>query len=91
MSKYGILKELKNTGSCCPSQWEAITDKNEFIYIRYRFGRLTIHMSEPNGDLSDAINNGIRVLEKSIGNGLDGSLNEGELIKIIKENDLFET
>jgi len=90
MSKYGILKEYHQTCSCCPSQWNALTEQNEFIYIRYRWGTLTIQMSASSGNLSDAINTGNMIFVKSIGNEYDGTLTTEELIQIINENDLFD-
>jgi len=90
MTKYGILKGLIKTSSCCPSQWEGRTDKNEFVYVRYRWGCLTIEISKPNGNIGDAINDGRLIHSEQIGDGLDGVMNGEELKKIILENDLFE-
>lgn len=90
MSKFGILKKWIQTTSCCPSQWEGLTEQNEFVYIRYRFGTLTIQMSASGGNISDAINIGHMVFAKSFSERLDGKMTSEELIQIIKERDLFD-
>lgn len=88
--KFGILKELHQTTSCCPSQWNGLTEQNEFVYIRYRFGTLTIQLSASGGNISDAINIGHMIFVKSFNDRLDGKMTSEELIQIIKENDLFD-
>ena len=88
-TKYGIIKELICTCSCCPSQWEGVTEKNEAVYIRYRWGCLTIELSKPDGTVSDAIRNGELIYSEQIGGGLDGDISQEEVKEIIEENNLF--
>jgi hypothetical protein len=66
------IKTLKTTSTCCPSQWEGITESNEVIYIRYRWGRLIIQLSEPNGTIKEAINSGRILYQEQIGPIYDG-------------------
>ena len=89
-SKYGVIKELECTCSCYPSQWEGVTEKNETVYIRYRWGHLTIEVSKPDGTAFDAIRNGELIYSEQIGDELDGSISPEEVKGIIKENNLFE-
>ncbi|HEY0750173.1 MAG TPA: hypothetical protein VGD26_03400 [Chitinophagaceae bacterium] len=36
------LVEITQTCYACPSQWDARSTDNEYIYIRYRFGGLSV-------------------------------------------------
>lgn len=37
-----ILRSLQQTCAACPSQWEGETIDGEFLYVRYRFARLSV-------------------------------------------------
>lgn len=89
-NKHGVIKNLARTCSCCPSQWEGITEKNEAVYIRYRWGCLTVELSKPDGTIVDAINYGKLLYSEQIGGEYDGELSSDALFKIIQENNLFE-
>jgi len=82
------IKSIRSTGSCCPAQWEGITDKNEAIYIRYRWGRLTIQRSKPNGTIRDAINEGKLLYSEQIGEECDGVIMLEEVLEIIEKKGL---
>lgn len=41
-----VLK-LKQTCSACPSQWEGETADRRPVYIRYRFGYLSVQIGDP--------------------------------------------
>ena len=43
------VKIIKNTCPACPSQWEGKTDKGRDIYIRYRWGYLTVQIDGVQG------------------------------------------
>lgn len=71
--------EIYNYGTVCPSQWFAITKCGRMIYVRYRCGRLTLTVGEPNileeanavcGDL---------IYEKYVGDEMDGYMTFNEL------------
>ncbi len=36
------VKELRDLGGACPTQWEGRTLDGRAVYIRYRFGQLTV-------------------------------------------------
>jgi len=38
--------KLIQTCEGCPSQWEGYTDKNEPVYIRYRWGYLSVEIDD---------------------------------------------
>jgi NAD dependent epimerase/dehydratase family enzyme len=83
------IKSIKNTGSYCPSQWEGITDKNEAIYIRYRWGRLSIYLSAPDGTIEDAINENKVLYSKQISSDeYDGFIELEEVLEIIEREGL---
>ncbi len=79
------IKSIKNTSTCCPSQWEGITENNETFYIRYRWGRLTIQLSEPNGTITNAVNTGRVLCNKQIGPIYDGVITLEEVMEIMKK------
>lgn len=73
------LAELTETCGGCPSQWEGRTTSNEPVYIRYRWGNLTLCIGFPGGD----IDNAIRADPKrrlSVGDGLDGCMETDEMM-----------
>ncbi len=75
------IAELKMTGPRSPSQWEGSLSDNRAIYIRYRWGCLTVNLSGAGGDVGDAI--GLDpVFEKQIGHDLDGSITFLEVKKL---------
>ena len=60
---------LRQTCEACPSQWEGYTDKHESVYIRYRWGYLSVEIDDK------------EIFGKNISNGLDGILSFEELKK----------
>ena len=67
------ITKLKLTCDVCPTQYEGWTDNNEFVYIRYRYGFLSISVS------------GYVIYSEQIGNGLDGFINLKDIIKLTKD------
>jgi len=50
------IREIEQTCSACPSQWEATLDDGRMLYFRYRWGVLRISISErPTRDIMDAV------------------------------------
>jgi hypothetical protein len=49
------IKEITKTCGACPAQWEGTTIENEPVYIRYRWGYLSIRIGPKNGDIQDAV------------------------------------
>ena len=48
------INDFKMTCSACPSQWEGKTLTGDHVYIRYRWGQLTVGIGD---SLRDAIEN----------------------------------
>ena len=73
------IVELKQTCVACPSQWDAWDDEDNYYYIRYRWGHLTITIHEVCGEL---------IFEKYLGGAFDGYLELDKLKEITK--DIFQ-
>jgi hypothetical protein len=56
-----------------PSQWEGKTDDGRSVYIRYRFARFSVQVSDPGGTVFDAIDSP-DVVFKEFGHPMDGTL-----------------
>ena len=65
------VKNLEQTCDACPSQWEFRTFENRPVYVRYRWGNLTVSVGPSNGDVYDAVG-GIDIVAESLGDPMDG-------------------
>jgi len=65
------IKITKAVQTCmaCPAQWDAWTEDDEYVYVRYRWGGLTIDYGV----------HGESIFEKSVGGGMDGVMSFDEL------------
>lgn len=72
--------ELWHTCSACPSQWEGKTADGQYIYVRYRWGHLTIGTGKT---FAVAVfeNN---IFDKNFQDGFDGYMPYEELIEATK-------
>lgn len=61
MNKKLKVKSYRQTCECCPSQWDIFTENDQYIYARYRFGRLTLEL-----------NHNETILDIVVGDNLDG-------------------
>jgi hypothetical protein len=78
------IKDIVQTCEACPSQWEAKTQDGRGVYIRYRFGGLSIYVSDkPNQHGL----NGKCVYSKSLGDEYDGVISLGKILPIINRLD----
>lgn len=68
------VKTMTMTCCACPSQWEGQMDDGSELYVRYRWGRLTIDVG------------GDRVLSLVHGDELDGVMYEETLTGIMREH-----
>lgn len=75
------IVNLKQTCNACPSQWEGKLDDGRMIYIRYRWGNLTVTISnEETDDIDEAIR-GDLIFEKVLDDeGWDGCLTTQEML-----------
>jgi hypothetical protein len=76
MKKFNKILELEKTCSACPTQYEGfiLTHKGKRpIYIRYRWGYLSMRVGDINANFEDAIF-GFEFYGEQIGDYLDGLL-----------------
>ncbi len=74
------VDSIVQTCPACPSQWEGTLDDGRMIYIRYRWGRLSVRVSpEPTNDIGDAVR-GDEIHASIVGeSGWDGSITLDEV------------
>ncbi len=77
------VKKLVKTCFACPAQWEGETDDSRLVYIRYRWGYLSVKISEPNKtDITDAVR-GDEVFGKDLSDPFGGYMNDKELKEVL--------
>ena len=77
-----LLKELRQTCEACPSQWEGTTEDERPIYVRYRWGHLSIRIGNP-GESIEAAVGGAELVSEQLGDELDGYIDEDKVLRII--------
>lgn len=87
------INELVQTCMACPSQWEFYTFDNRPVYVRYRWGFLSVSVGKKYGTFTDAIMDGAIIIGKEIGNSMDGYIKweqvKEELDKLTKKEVLI--
>lgn len=79
------ITNVNCTCSACPSQWEITLKDGRMIYVRYRWGTLSIRISkEPTTDVGDAVGGDVLVYEQ-IGDEFDGSISYSEIQPYLKK------
>lgn len=73
------ITELTRTCEACPSQWEGRTADGDYVYIRYRWGTLSVGIGN---SIDSAIDD--RDTIKKFGDGLDGSMSYSDLRTALK-------
>lgn len=83
--KFTPIIKLEKTCYASPAQWEGKLEDGRMIYIRYRYGNLSISISEnATEDIFDAVE-GIELLCEDIGDDLDGFIEFKELKSYLEE------
>lgn len=70
--------ELKQTCNACPSQWDGKTDDGRILYVRYRWGYLSVCLGQDTGDEYDGVR-GEEIYGESVGDALDGVMEERDM------------
>lgn len=65
------IRNLVQTCWACPSQWSAKTEDGDEVYIRYRWGVLTMDVAN------------VLVQEVEAGDGLDGFMTERQMLYLL--------
>lgn len=66
-------KYLRKTLLKCPSQWEGISNNNENIYIRYRWGYLTLYLDDK------------EIYYVKCGDNYEGEMRTKKMLEILKD------
>lgn len=72
------IKHAMRITLACPTQWEALTEEGRHVYIRYRWGELTISIGRPGGTKMDAVG-GERWFWGEVGERLGGVIELDEV------------
>ena len=67
------VRDLSDYGTACPAQWEGRTDDDRPVYVRYRWGYLSVRVGPPGGDTSSAVT-GVEVHGEQVGGEFDGAI-----------------
>ena len=75
------IEKIVKTCDSCPAQWEGITSDNRQIYVRYRWGCLSVRVG-PVGNMSEfAAVEGDEILFLDFHDEYHGSMSYKQLIK----------
>ena len=77
------IKYLEQTCKYCPAQWEARTDCDHPVYIRYRWGELRIEIGPKGATLDDAVF-GYELYCEQRGEGMDGTLAWDDISELVE-------
>ena len=76
-----IITRIIKTCIACPTQWDAWDIEGSYYYIRFRFGKLTVHKGENLKEL---------IFSKLMGGEYDGEIDLGRVARATKEIMKFE-
>lgn len=80
-----IINPIEKTCYGCPTQYQGKLADGRMFYVRYRWGYLSISVSEEKtDDVMDAVD-GEEVLGEQLGDGLDGYLDDVVLPEYLKK------
>jgi hypothetical protein len=71
--------ELGQTCQACPSQWKGMTDDDRRVYVRYRWGCLSVRLGAVADHGEFAAVNGEEIYCEQIGEDFDGAISETEM------------
>ena len=69
-----VVTSIRCTCGACPSQWEGHTEDHRQVYIRYRWGYLSVYVSAPHDTSEYAAVYGEEVLGIDYGDEFDGCM-----------------
>lgn len=80
------VKNFTQTCGACPSQWEGMLEDGRTWYARYRWGVLSVSVSQEPTLSHDAAISGPEVINEEIGGDLDGVMSTEELKEVMIQN-----
>ena len=78
------VSSIRKTCYACPAQWEGLTDDGRHVYVRYRWGWLTVQVASAPGKGIDYLR-GPFLVEQRLGDDLDGTLSYDDLRFVTKD------
>jgi len=72
------IASIKQTCGACPSQWEARTVDDRPVYIRYRYGFLSVRIGPQGADIWSAVG-GTEIYGDGVGDAWDGVIELDEV------------
>jgi len=79
------IKDIRQTCHWRPAQWEIDLESGHMLYVRYRWGYLTITKSiQPTNDVGMAID-GEEIFCRKIGGDWDGEISEKKMLRYLKK------
>lgn len=77
-----IIKDLVQTCGACPAQWEFRTFEDRPVYVRYRWGYLSIRIGGAGEDIDSAVA-GEEIYGEHLAGEWDGVIEEEKIIEIV--------
>lgn len=74
------ISKFSKTCNHCPSQWECLTDDNQYVYIRYRHGYLRVALCKNEAEFMN-LQNVYNIFNEQIGEDYDGSMTTKEMVE----------
>ena len=88
--KKPLIIEIHQTTSACPTQFEGKTSDGRMVYIRYRFGRLSLQISKKPADFVDRLFEDFNTYyDEIIGERYDGCIDLDLLKEKLKDVVMF--
>lgn len=89
MNEKNLLKNITSIKQTCkssPSQWVVKLKDGRMMDIRYRWGVLSMRISESStNDIFDVVVSGKQIFKKQIGDSLDGYMKTKDMLSYLKE------
>lgn len=85
--------EAYRTCIACPSQWECLTDDNRPVYIRYRWGFLSVQVGEIDASFASIFQSymdNTAYVEKAYGDSLEGHMTFEQLKEACSDKIVFD-
>ena len=80
-----VIKRLIQTCTACPAQWEGWVEGGKMIYVRFRWGYLSVNISSmPTENVYDTVR-GREIFGRQLSDDLDGCFDIEKLIEATKE------
>jgi hypothetical protein len=70
---------ITHTCEACPAQWSGLTDDGRQVYVRYRWGYLSVRVAPDTSKDEYAAVRGDEVFGEQLGDGYDGFLSYDKL------------